>query len=223
MNNKMIIALAAYATLFTSIASAAPLTDYSEGKTSIDLTLRNADTSGDSALGKMTFDNKNNLDWQVTSGLGNNLAIQYRQFDTNSKARNNSTQNRLNTKEFNVLYKVNKNIAVYTGIMQIKDTYDIAPSTSLSSENSNRWQCGLIGTTKLANKLTGYAAIAAGENLENYELGVAYKIATHLDFNLSYRQINANKVALKGFNRPGADSNVDYTVKGLGCGISYTF
>ncbi|MCE5285236.1 MAG: hypothetical protein LLG02_05220 [Pelosinus sp.] len=234
MNKKTIIAFTASATLLTGVASAAPLTDYSAGKTSIDLTWRNTEISGNSGT-ERTFDKNGNMDWGITTGLGNNFAIQYRQFNPESKDTTSHSnpsvtttmKGKVDTQEFNVLYKIDKNVAVYTGIMKTKAYFNRKDTVYGSDEylwggastSKNRWQIGVVGSAKLAEKTTGYASLAAGKDLTSWELGIAQEVAPNVDFNISYREIKAN-------NNSGGDfgsTNIDGTAKGLGFGISYKF
>ena len=212
---KKILAFLAATSLMTSVAMAAPQTDYSPGKTTIDLTMRN--TEGKDSWD--TYDKKNNLDWGVTTGLGNDWAIQYRQFNPKSKVTNfdgYQAKTQLKTREINVLRKVTENVSVYAGVMRVQGVYDEVSYPTEKSSSKNKLQLGLVGSTKIADKLIGYASVGAGKDLTAWQIGAAYEVAPNVDFNVDYRQIKAKKL-----NFSGAES--DGEAKGLGFGISYKF
>jgi len=224
MNKKILITVAA-ATMMASVASASPLTDYSVGKTAVDLTWRNTQLSspdlGDA--GK-----KNNMDWGITTGLGNKWAVQYRQFDPKSKDSSYSefgttyTDNfQLKTQEFNVLYKIDKNVSAYAGIMKVKGAYNWSESGFGSGsdpiKSANKWQIGVVGTTKLAEKTTAYASVGTGKDLTTWGIGVGQELAPNVEFNVDYRSIKANKLEWND------GSHIDATAKGLGFGVTYKF
>lgn len=238
MNKKTVVALAVFIALLSGVASAAPLIDYSAGKTSIDLNWRNTELTGEYSGVKETFGKKSSIDWGITSGLGNNFAIQYRQFNPESETISgpitirgiNATitaNGKLDIQEFNILYKIDKNIAVYTGIMKTKANVNCTLTAigyhpnnrSLSSDSKNIWQIGVVGSTKLAEKTTGYASLAAGRGLSAWELGISQEVTPNIDFNISYREIKVNK------NNGGdfVSSDVDATAKGFAYGVSYKF
>ncbi|MBP2649446.1 MAG: hypothetical protein H6Q74_271 [Firmicutes bacterium] len=66
--------------LFCSVAAASPLTDYSQGHWSIDLNERNTQNTVSASVYTLDFNKKYKLDGMLTLGLGNNLAVQYRNF-----------------------------------------------------------------------------------------------------------------------------------------------
>lgn len=73
---RVIIALAVCLLMTSGAALASPLTDFSAGKGSVDLTLRDTKNSMTNALLAIDFDKKYNLDAAATVGLGNNWALQ---------------------------------------------------------------------------------------------------------------------------------------------------
>jgi opacity protein-like surface antigen len=225
--------------VMTSVGFAAPLSDYSAGKTSIDLTWRNSDgkSSGSDEDGswETKFGKKSNLDFGITSGLGNNFAIQYAGYNAKSKdAVSWSDANetgiataKLKTQEFNVLYKLNKNLSAYTGLVRIKaeenanvSYTDGSPSESESygTKTKNAMQFGLIGTVKLAEKTTAYAQVGVASNFTNWKIGVSQAISSNLDFNVDYRGVKAKNLKFQG-----EDEKFDASAKGIGFGITYKF
>ena len=239
MKKTAILAMAAATMLTTSIGFAAPLTDYSTGKTSIDLTWRSSDgkISGTDSAGswETSFGKKHNLDLGVTTGLGNNFAIQYNGYNAKSKDavswsdadETGISHLELKTQELNVLYKLNKNVSVYTGVVRVKaqenanvSFTDGSPSVteSYSTKTKNKIQFGLVGSTKLADKTTAYAQVGVASNFTNWKVGVSQEISPNLDFNVDYRGVKAKKLEFEG-----EAEKFDATSKGFGFGVTYKF
>lgn len=218
MKKSALIAAAAVATMVCSGVSAAPLTDYTAGKTAIDLTFRSSDLNDKGPGYDVSFDKKTNLDWGITTGLGNKFAIQYNGYNAKSDDTlryNGSIDNlELKTQEFNVLYQIDKNISAYTGVVKSKATWN----NDESSNEKSKMQFGLIGSTKIADKTTAYASVAVASDFTNWKIGVSQEIAPNLDFNVDYRRMQVKN--LTGDTYTGSD---DITTKGLGYGVTYKF
>ena len=234
---KKILGILVCLMMLTTVALASPLMDYSSGKASIDLTLRNTENSGPQVNAVGTFVNglsypkKSNLDAAVTFGLGNNFAFEYRNFEPTSKNFSlynvgglpgvNVYQNlKLATNEFNVLYKVDKNVAAFAGYMTTKATWSASANSPLItfphgptlSDSQNLYQIGVVGSSVIAPKTTLWGSVAVGNHsLTNWEVGVGYEFATNLEFNVNYREIKANV------------QNNDFKTNGLGYGITLKF
>ena len=168
-----------------------------------------------------------NTSFGITAGLGHKLAIEYKDFSPRSKETNYADITTFNTKltikEYNVLYKLNKNISVFTGVAQVKGTQAISGNAdtdggSASTQNKNIWQLGLVGTAPIAEKTTAFAATAVGSNLIAYKLGVSYEIVRNvgMDVYYSYNQY-------KNLQWESDNGQSDFTAKGLGYGITYRF
>lgn len=222
-----------------NVVFAAPLADYSAGKTAIDLSWRSSDvkTSGtdDAGSWETSFGKKYNLDWGITTGIGNNFAVQYNGYNAKSKdAVSWSDANetgishlKLKTQEFNVLYKLNKNVSVYTGLVRLKGqenaniTYtDGSPSESESytTNSKNKIQFGIIGSTKLAEKTTAYAQVGVASNFTNWKIGVSQELTPNFEFNVDYRGLKAKKLE---FVSEG--EQFEATSKGFGFGVTCKF
>ncbi len=224
MKKTAIFAIATATMLTTSIGFAAPLNDYSTGKTSIDLTWRQSDINAKSSGSDDSLDKKGNLDFGITTGLGNNFAIQYNYYNAKSKETNlpdgfggtYKQDGSLKTQELNVLYKIDKNLSAYTGIARVKGNVN-SDGNGFSSDAKNKLQFGLVGSTKIADKTTAYASIGVASDYTNWKVGVSQEIAPNLELNVDYRRLQAKKL---NFNGVG---DADITAKGLGVGVSYKF
>jgi hypothetical protein len=224
--------------MLSTVALASPLMDYSSGKGSIDLTWRNTQDNGPMANGLTgnlengkDYERKGNLDAALTLGLGNNWGFQYRNFEPKSDDHvfNNAlgipgatvTQNlKFETNEFNVLYKLDKNVALLAGYMTTKATLSastnsaliVFPFGSTLSDSKNMWQVGLLASTEIAPKTTLWGSFAAGNNsLTNWEVGVGYQFSPGWEFNVNYREIKTSV------------ESVDFKDSGLGFGVTYKF
>lgn len=218
------------------VCSASPLMDYSAGKTSLDLNFKpSSDLSGEG----VSLDGKGtNLDLGVTAGLGNKFAVQYRYNTGDSKSYNGnltygsydiigSANTTFKAQELNVLYKMDKNVSAFIGWVQATpglEANGTINGTAVSGSvdtNNNGYQVGLVGSTKLGDKFTGYGMVAAGNKLTNYEVGVSYEVAQNLELNLGYKDAKYKNLTLKydGDSTP----EFSYEVKGLTYGLTYKF
>ena len=221
--------------MLKTVGFASPLNDYSAGKTSIDLTWRQSDVKTTDSEDEVSFGKKSNLDWGVTTGLGNNFAIQYNGYNAKSKdaiSWSNVDETGiahvdLKTQELNVLYKLNNNLSVYTGLVRFKASEnanisynDGSPSEfeSNTTKAKNKIQFGVIGSTKLAEKTTAYAQVGVASNFTNWKVGVSQEIAPNVEFNVDYRRLKAKKLDF-GIG----DGEFDVSAKGIGFGITCKF
>lgn len=219
---KKVLAFVAASMLVSSVGFAAPLNDFSQGKVAVDLTYRNTDSSMSTASFSQDFDKKYNLDLGLTVGLGNNLAFQYKHFDGKSKDTtlpNAKIANaKMNMNEYNVLYGLGNNVAVYAGLATFKGEMNnlTTPSDGGSSDTNNRWQLGVMDTVQLGDKTSAWAKVGVGKDLTSWEVGVGYAIDKNVDFNVDYRSIEAKKLS-------GERGESDMKLKGLGFGVTYKF
>ena len=217
MNKKVLVTVAALS-LATSVGFASPLNDFSKGNVAVDISVR---PSNDLKIGDTTFDGKASYEYGVTAGLGNKFAVQYKNYNPLSKDYTDGIDiinGKLDTQEFNVLYKLDKNFTAFTGVNQVQSIIRLN-GTDYAGDTKNNWQFGVTGQTDLSDKLIGYATVAAGQDTSAYKLGLAYAIDKSLDFDLFYGQNKYNKVKFSNV----IGSTADYTVKGVGYGVTYKF
>jgi len=222
MKKTISLAIAAATMLAASIGFAAPLNDYSAGKTAVDITFREDDVAYKGPGYDVSFDKKNNVEWGITTGLGNNFAIQYIGYDTKTKNTyvadfGTSGKGELKTSEYNLLYKIDEHVAAYAGIVQSKWTISGDSFDSSSTDNKSKVQFGVIGSTKIADKTTAYASFAVASDVTNWKLGVSQEIAPNVAINLDYRYLKVKNLTGNDFS-----DKVDVTEKGLGLGVTYT-
>jgi hypothetical protein len=208
---RKVVVLVACFMMIGSVVMASPLMDFSQGKGSIDLTMRNTENSVEG----VDFDSKYNFDGAVTFGLGNKWAVQYRYFQPesdNTYIFPGKYALKLETNEFNVLYKLDKNLAAFAGFANAKGTLTEAGWGSASSSTKDLWQLGLVGTAALGDKTTLWASVGAGSDLTNWEAGVGYAFSAKCEFNVSYREFKVNDL-----------DGADVKAKGLGFGVTFKY
>ncbi|HEY3424741.1 MAG TPA: hypothetical protein VGL27_08105, partial [Negativicutes bacterium] len=218
-----VLATLAALSLVTSVGFASPLNDFSQGKVAVDISARPSnDFKISDSTGSATYDGKTSWEYGLTVGLGNNLAFQYKNYNPKSKDYY-GISGKLDTQEFNVLYKLDENFTVFTGVNQAKSKYGGSGLGEYTGDTKTNWQFGVTGQTAFGDKTTGYATIAAGQDSSAYKIGVAYAIDKNLDFDLFYGQNKYDKVKYNNIIASGYGSSADYTVKGVGYGLTYKF
>ena len=205
--------------VFSSMAFASPLTDYSKGNFSADLTFR----PNLSVVDRYTGDGNgiedqkgrgSTTDWGVTAGLGNNFALQFAQY--NPVGKDSYGGYGMDTKELNLLYKLNKYTSVFAGYHRsgfVGGEY---------SKSSNTMQIGLIGQQEISPKTTLYGVAGFGNRLVNCEVGLGYQIADNTEVNFSYRYKKVNGL-YENYGVEGSTYSDDVTARGFGLGVTYKF
>ena len=208
--------------LFCSVAAASPLTDYSQGHWSIDLTERNTDIT-ENLMSGYSYSKKYNPDTTFTLGLGNKFAVQYNCFNprTPNIASYSSVDIHLESKvsQFNILYKLNNNFSAFMGYntASFSEVVDIHSYGSYKQTYEFSTQCfniGLQGITQIAPKTTLWGSVNGGKNVMDYKIGVGYQIRPDLDFNVDYRNYKIKNLY---------DGSVEADSKGLGFGLTYKY
>jgi len=207
--------------MLASIAAASPLMDYSAGKAAIDVSVYPSldfHVTNNFGYDQSPGGVSGNIDWGLTAGLGNKFAVQYRQFNPETGAYNGILREvwKVDTQQFNVLYKLDKNLAGFVGYHQAKNV-DHYIGGSYTSFGKNTMQVGLVGTTPIGDKFSLFGTVGVGSGLTNFEVGVAYAVTPNLDLNVLYRDLRVNGVKFY----TGAELKNE--VKGLGYGLTFKF
>jgi len=203
---KLIITLTCLLML-SGVAVASPQFDFSQGQGALDITWRNSENT---VLGT-DFSKKYNFDGSLTMGLGNNFALEYRNFVPESHSTFNTTT-KVRTNEYNLLYKLDNNVAILAGIVNAKG-YLSNPFVTYETNTRNFWQAGVVASTTIAPKTTLWGSVAAGNNITNYEIGVGYALSQSWECNLNYRSLKLTHF----------DYDVDLEAKGFGLGLTYKY
>jgi hypothetical protein len=188
-----------------------------------------------------SFDGKANLDWGLTIGLGNNFAFQYKGFnaktdrysynlggmmpmmaadgddgyvDENSSAL--TVKGKIKTDEMNVLYKVGKRVAAFTGVVRASSSFSPSFNSSyqegypndlyqdsltvglpeLKSEDKTMWHIGVLGVAPIAKKTNAFGVVSVGKDYRNWEAGISYELAKDWEFNVNYRNMKIDKLTM---------------------------
>jgi len=180
--------------LIASVGFAAPLTDYSSGKFAIDLTvspsLEQVATNMDKGYEFVTDGvpiSKSSVTYGLTAGLGNNWAVQYRSHRVNSETGGNfSIGTKLSGYEANILYKVDKNFFAFAGYTNFKlDLYENLDGKYTGKSTSGA-QIRAVVVVPVSDKVSTYGIVSTGSKVDNFEVGLSYKINKNVDFNMGY-------------------------------------
>jgi opacity protein-like surface antigen len=224
---KKIILSAALLVLTTTTSFASPLVDYSEGKVAIDIAFQAPKiTDSNDVVGSTgAMDGKNVTSFGITAGLGNKWAIQYKQVSPKSKDQTVDLlgtslvyHEKLDSKEVNALYRLDKNISALVGIGQVKGNYYDNTSSNDNTDKKNILQVGFVGSVPVADKTNAYATAIFGKDLTSWTLGLSYALDQNIDMNLFY---GYNKYENISWQNTAGQS--DFTVKGVGYGVTYKF
>lgn len=211
---------------------------------------------------KIAFDGDNNFEWGFTYGIGNNWAMQYRQATPKGKlslinesipkpsgdqevytaggltALNVGLQAKAKVDEYNVLYKMDKNFTLFTGIVKASPSVKLYGSAdwmwepvfsgdiALAGHDKNIWQFGLQAVYPFADKFTGYGIASVGSDYRNWEVGVGYQLSKDVEFNVNYRNMKIDNMTMVGLSIPAygiGNVTSDVETKGFGFGVTYKF
>jgi opacity protein-like surface antigen len=204
--------------LMSSVALAAPLTNYEAGKASIDLNFRNTKNTETFSFGSYDYKSKYNFEPSVTVGIANRWALQYR--NVNAKSKNTGIwlpddNCRVSVNEFNILYSLTENVSAFTGYVQTKDKW--AAPGAFQTTKRNTWQLGLLGVAPVSEKVSLYGLVGAGGKYTNFEVGISYAFTENWEFNVDYRALQAKEL------KDGGIIINDAKAKGVGFGLTYKF
>lgn len=135
-------------------------------------------------------------------------------------------ESKTRVEEYNVLYKLDKNFSAFTGIVRanpsVKASFSpIVDHLAIQGDDKNIWQFGVVAVKPLNKDFTTYGIASFGSDYRNWEVGLGYKVAKDIDFNVNYRDMKVEDMKLA--NILGANVSTDTEVKGWGFGVSYNF
>ncbi len=231
---KRSVLVVAFLFLFSAVGFASPLTDFSQGKASIDLNWR---MSNDLEYPGDSLDASNsNFDVGLTIGLGNKFAFQWQNQNAKSKdysgtftngvdVLSGSLNSKLTANQFNILYSVDKNVAAFVGYTQAKNEFDVNGTYNgtpfggtVSGKMVNGWQLGFTGSFPMGKNMSGYGTLGFGNKITNIEIGIAYEFAKNAELNLFYKSTE-----YKDLEFDGVSDKYDLKVKGPGVGVTFKF
>lgn len=241
MKTEISISIILAALVMTNVGFASPLTDYTNGRTAIEVGFQNQkiseqykDYDYDDSYAMPDAHGKGSFNLGITYGLGNRLALQYQynapqSKDTNLLDSNGNALTTFHTKlkhtEYNLLYQLNKNVSVYTGIVKVRVSETASPNIDddysggdTSTNTKSIWQNGLVYSTPIMDRTTGYAMVAYGKDLSTYKVGLSYEIAKNVEFDTYYGYNHYKAMQWSGYN-----AQSDFTAKGMGFGLTVKY
>lgn len=200
MMKKQLLAILAVASMGIAVVGATPQTTFEKGQVQRDLGTWNTKASSNQS----STSDKWNFTGGATYALTDRMAVQYEYHGMNTGNVDGASRS-VDAKEheLNLLYSLNKNVAVYGGWGHIS-------IDGLDSKNIA--QAGVIGKIEVAKNLDIYGKVGLGTNKTTlWEAGVGYALTKDLDINAGYRYLNTK----------ATDNNVSF--KGFIAGVSYRF
>lgn len=253
---KLVITLICLFALST-VGLASPLLNYDKGSVSFEYTYRpsldiKAGAELNANIGSLPpinlgiskdFDGSANMELGLTFGIGNNWALQYRQYNPEgtiwSPKIGNTTvslDGKIRQDEYNLLYKFTPKAAVFIGAVRANGGIKIGISNpnlgisipELRSDDMSILQFGLLGSTAIGKKLNAYGMVSMGSCYRNWEAGLSYGFTKDLEFNLSYRDTKWDRFKYLGVTTPGPLHSLEVNAKGIeakgwGFGLTYKF
>lgn len=210
--------------MMSMTCSASPLTDYTAGKTAIDLNL-SPKIKGDyyfkNSPGSLKADSDRTFDWKITTGLGNKFALQYGQYKTQAPI-NSSFEHITDFKELNVLYQINKNLSALVGYNWTKYHNEASGSLWATTNSRGAYQIGLVGNTKLDSKTSLFGTVAYGPRVSSWDIGMGYAITKDIEANVTYKYAKQKDMVFVAPS-PVPGEQFDVQLKGISYGITYKF
>lgn len=223
----------------STVGLAAPITDYSKDKLSIDVSYQpSLSISNDIDIDGKTKD----FDFGITAALSEKWGIQYIKNNFKSDTINisnsgagysesYSADSDMKVEQINLTYNCSENTVVFVGYTRNKLSasynYSIdvpgvgheSGSYSSSGNSSNGFQVGVIEVVPVNEKLKSYGVLGIGDKLFNIELGLSQELSPNVDLNLFYKYMKLTDINLGG----SRDSDIDIDTKGLGFGVTCKF
>jgi hypothetical protein len=208
---------------------ASPVTDFEKGNVTVEFgsTLNSTFNGSGAVTGEA--DGKSGFKYGVTTGLGDNWAIQFKGgkfksevFTGNSQAHPGvsvTTFGKSTHQEFNLIRRISPNVSAVAGWVQNKFSYGqyVEPATISS------FHAGFMADQKLNEKATLFAAVLGGKDVLFWEAGISYKIAKDAHFNVSYGEREFKNVDLDILSPIVMHEKEDYKLKGITCLFSVDF
>lgn len=186
MTVKKLLLAAAIIFVFSTMAFAAPLTNFKKGDVAIELGADMAHFTGQ-AGDDLPSDSNNGWGFcgVLTISPADRFALQYVYTGINSK-KYEGRKLHLDSNEINLLYSANKYINVFAGYRNFHGKADLVGGGT-SSTTTNIFQVGVGTRYDFCKKCAGYGRIAVGtKDSVIGEVGLSYLINDNFDLNLAY-------------------------------------
>lgn len=212
---------------------------------------------GNSGNLSQDFNGDTHIEWGMIVGIDRNWAFQYRQANPKAKwgiPFNSETptaapsyseqvvaapiytpgypssvtiESKFRQEEYNVLYKLDKNFALFTGLVRATPSLGVNATINgypvniaAQGEDKNIWHFGVLGMAPFADKFNAYGVASFGSDYRNWEVGIAYDVAKNVKLDVNYRDMKVDNMTLATI---GSAVKSDSQYKGWGMGITYSF
>jgi len=158
---------------------ASPLNDFSQGSTAVDLAR---------SVSHLRYGGSG-WDFSVTTGLGNEWAVKYRQINYDTEYSGDSYAAK--SGDLQLIYKADDAIQFYLGYSRTMG-YDKTIGQGIADKNA--LVVGTIATHALSKRTKLYAILGGGENVTNIEFGLSFQLKPGVELTPSYRHLTVEKV-----------------------------
>lgn len=151
-----------------------------------------------------------------TLGFGGDFAGQYRMTSFNIPTQKIGTNNQQTTgmlNEFNVLYKIDKHVAVYAGATYTVGKLLNTDNNTEQSSNNIGVQIGGMLDVSVYRGLSAFADYSIGSQIAQFAIGLEYRYIDIATLNLAYYNIQQYSLSYSG-------GNTSYTLQGPALGMS---
>lgn len=221
---KKVLATTLGLLLAGATATAAPVTDFEKGAVTVEFgSTFNSNFNGSGAVSG-SAGGKSGFKYAITSGLGDNWAVQYRGGKFKSEDFSGtadflpdpvSTYGKSDHQEFNVVHRLNPNLSLVVGLVQNTFSYGLP---SIKEATKSGVHIGFEATKKINDKSSIFASLVGGKDVSFWETGISYKLAKDTALNVSYAERNFKNVDLEVPPVPKKSEN--YKLKGITCVVS---
>lgn len=222
---KLITTILTLSILATGTAFASPTVDFEKGAVIFEAgTAVHSKVSGKGHLA-VSADGKSGYKYAVTAGLGNNLALQFKQGHFKSEDStvtlpglgSLTTYAESNLIDINLLYKINPHLTLITGYEHDKISY----GNYVTPASKSSLHIGLTATHSLGKNTDLFATLIAGKDVSLREIGISQKLSSVSTLNVSYADRRFNNVDLAIPIGPGFYDKMDYKTTGITCLLDF--
>jgi len=238
---KELLLMGMIGVLATSTAMAAPVTDFNNGTKSVEVNYH-LNNDYDNSYG-CNGDVKNAInDFGITYGLSDKIALQYNYYAPKTKVYKSTggafSIDEMKQQEFNILYKMNKDVNFFVGLNSYKVNSSGSDSDTsyyfydnLIGKRENKLQVGVIGKKEFDKKTAVYGIIGLSSDYSKFKVGLSREVAPNISLDINYQQVKYNNLTDSSYyqNDTGSITTAsneaigDVKVKGLGVGLTYNF
>lgn len=204
--------------LSTATTFASPSAQFEEGAVVLEIGSALGSKVSGKGFANLEVDGKSGFKSNLTIGLNDRLAFQYRygQFKS-EEATVETAYGPLTTyaadklQDFNLLYKITPNLNLIAGYEYDKVTYgEYVQDASKSVPHA-----GIAANYPVSEKASLFATLVGGKDVSLVEAGVSYKMSDVTALNVCYAERKVNDMDVKISSPAAVNSKADYTMTGV--------